>query len=207
MWPAAASPAAPALPVPVLVLPALEPVSSKFIPTRPSATEPAPADPLPVVAVAAVATVPAPLPHTAPVPVEDLSFGCLPDLRQLTLRAIFATDRVLTAQDIVDACAGLPGLKACVLFLQDTVLISQGMAPEEASAFRDSVGKTRGSLATLAESMGLGSGGNFTLRTDHGVRSFFLEPGLCLAVWHAQPAFAAGTREKLILTAQELAKL
>ncbi len=122
------------------------------------------------------------------------------------LRAVLGTDQVLTAQDIVDCCAGLPGLKACVLLQRDTTLTSQGMDEMEAASFCSSAVKTRDSLVTLAETMGLGQGGNFTLRTDHGIRSFFLESNLCLAVWHAQPTFSGGTREKLILIAQELAK-
>ncbi len=138
---------------------------------------------------------------------EDLTFGCISDIRQLTLRAVLGTDQTLTPQDIVDRCAALPGLKACVLLHAAGTLTSQGMDETEAAAFRASAEKTRDSLATLAETMGLGSGGNFTLRTDHGVRSFFLETGLCLAVWHAQPAFSGGTREKLILIAHELAKV
>jgi hypothetical protein len=139
-------------------------------------------------------------------PQEDLTFGCINDLRQLMLRAVLGTDQVLTTQDIVDCCAGLPGLKACVLLQRDATLTSQGMDELEATSFRSSAVKTRDSLVTLAETMGLGQGGNFTLRTDHGIRSFFLESNLCLAVWHAQPNFSGGTREKLILIAQELAK-
>ncbi len=139
-------------------------------------------------------------------PQEDLTFGCVTDIRQLMLRAVLGTDQVLTAQDIVDCCAGLPGLKACVLLQRNTTLTSQGMDEMEAASFCSSAVKTRDSLVTLAETMGLGQGGNFTLRTDHGIRSFFLESNLCLAVWHAQPNFSGGTREKLILIAQELAK-
>ncbi len=149
---------------------------------------------------------------TAPVPtfvtsqVEDLSFGCVSEIRQLTLRAVLGTDQVLTPQDIVDRCAKLSGIKACALLRPDSALVSQGMEAAEAASFQASAVQTRDSLLSLAESLGLGSGGNFTLRTDHGVRSFFLETGLCLAVWHEQPAFTPGTREKLILVTQELAR-
>ena len=119
---------------------------------------------------------------------------------------VLGADQILTPQDIVDRCSALPGLKACVLLQPHATLTSQGMDAEEAAAFRASAARTRDSLATLAETMGLGSSGNFTLRTDHGIRSFFLEANLCLAVWHAQPQFSGGTREKLILISQELAK-
>jgi hypothetical protein len=145
-------------------------------------------------------------PASATSPLEDLTFGCNTDLRQLTLRAVLGADRILTPQEIVDRCAALPGLKACVLLEPHATLTSQGMDAGEADAFRASAAKTRDSLATLAETMGLGRSGNFTLRTDHGIRSFFLEDHLCLAVWHSQPQFSGGTREKLILIAQELAK-
>ena len=146
----------------------------------------------------------APAPATSPL--EDLTFGCITDLRQLTLRAVLGTDQFLTPQDIVNCCAALPGLQACVLLQSGGTLTSQGMDETAAAAFCASAAKTRSSLATLAETMGLGTGGNFTLRTDHGIRSFFLETNLCLAVWHAQPQFSGGTREKLILIAQEMAK-
>lgn len=146
----------------------------------------------------------APAPATSPL--EDLTFGCNSDVRQLTLRAVLGADRILTPQEIVDRCAALSGLKACVLLQPHATLTSQGMDAGEADAFRASAAKTRDSLATLAETMGLGRSGNFTLRTDHGIRSFFLEANLCLAVWHAQPQFSGGTREKLILIAQELAR-
>jgi len=197
--PVVALPEPPAAELPVAALVPADPAPEVSKGMAPSVQNAVSGDP--------VAALPPPVSATAPIPAEDLSFGCLADVRQLTLRAIFATDQVLTTQDIVDACAGLPGLKACALFHPDAVLISQGMAAAEAASFQESALKTRESLAALADSMGLGSGGNFTLRTDHGVRSFFLESDLCLAVWHAQPAFSGGTREKLILTAQELAKL
>ena len=166
-----------------------------------------PSPPVPTARVASVQTAPLTgLSGPAGSPQEDLTFGCVTDLRQLMLRAVLGTDQVLTAQDIVDCCAGLPGLKACVLLQRDTTLTSQGMDEMEAASFCSSAVKTRDSLVALAETMGMGQGGNFTLRTDHGIRSFFLESNLCLAVWHAQPNFSGGTREKLILIAQELAK-
>ena len=146
------------------------------------------------------------VPASTTSPLEDLTFGCITDLRQLTVRAVLGTEQSLTPQDIVDRCAALPGLHACVLLQPNATLTSRGMNEEEAAAFRASAARTRDSLASLAETMGLGSGGNFTLRTDHGIRSFFLEPDLCLAVWHAQPQLSGGTREKLILIASELAK-
>ena len=197
-----------ATPVPVADL---APSSSAWLSTAGASfhePNPAPASLAPVAAAQTAAVhLAAPVaPSPATSPLEDLTFGCITDLRQLTLRAVLGTDQVLTGQDIVDRCAALPGLKACVLLQSNATLTSHGMDDANASAFRSSAAKTRESLATLAETMGLGTGGNFTLRTDHGIRSFFLEANLCLAVWHAQPQFSGGTREKLILITQELSK-
>jgi hypothetical protein len=184
-------------------LPAAAPASHEMPPTLEPATPVSPVLPEPP-ARAPVAHMPQDQPTG---PIEDLSFGCQVDQQQIVLRALFGTGRTFTPQDIADACAALPGLKACAILSGGPPLVSGGLAPEEATAFCGSVAKTRASLASLAESMGLGSGGNFTLRTDQGVRSFFLDSGLCLAVWHDQPLFSGGTREKLILITQELAKL
>ena len=199
MWPPALVPVAGFTPPEAFVSPpALMDLIKLDAVSHPPVTEPI----LPAVPVPPAAT----LPSLATSPLEDLTFGCITDLTQLTLRAVLGADQVLTPQDIVDRCGALPGLKACVLLQSGSTLTSRGMDDNDADAFRASAVKTRDSLATLAETMGLGTGGNFTLRTDHGIRSFFLESNLCLAVWHAQPQFSGGTREKLILTARELSK-
>ena len=209
-WPAAPLLSLAPIAPPVLShVPAVSHTQPPVLPALPvkESLDECPSPPVPAARVASVQTAPL-TGRSSPVgsPQEDLTFGCVTDLRQLMLRAVLGTDQVLTAQDIVDCCAGLPGLKACVLLQRDTTLTSQGMDEMEAASFCSSAVKTRDSLVTLAETMGLGQGGNFTLRTDHGIRSFFLESNLCLAVWHAQPNFSGGTREKLILIAQELAK-
>ena len=59
----------------------------------------------------------------------------------------------------------------------------------------------------LAESMGMSPEGCFTLRADQMVRTFFLDGSICMAVLHAQPEFAPGIRDKLILVTREVARL
>ncbi len=206
-WPQATLPSL--APVTLPAVPSVLETQPPLLPALPvkAAVDDWDSPPVPVARAAPVQTA-LPAGRSAPVgsPQEDLTFGCITDLRQLMLRAVLGTDQSLTAQDIVDCCAGLPGLKACVLLQRDTILTSHGMDEVEAGSFCSSAVKTRDSLVSLAETMGLGQGGNFTLRTDHGIRSFFLESNLCLVVWHAQPHFSGGIREKLILIAQELAK-
>lgn len=135
----------------------------------------------------------------------DLRWGSPTHLRQIVLRALLGTDQELSVQDIVDRCADLEGIKGCVLLRQDAFLMSRGL--ENSPAFAANAAKARDSVQSLAESLGLGTRGDFTLRSDHGVRSFFVEPGLCLGVWHDHPAFSGGTREKLTLIARELARI
>lgn len=135
-------------------------------------------------------------------PLEDLSFGCLEDITQTTLRAVLGTNQILTAQAVLDHCAALPGLKACGLLRGAHSLGCTTMPPAEARTFLASAARTLDSLRMLSEAMGLGEGGNFTLRTDQGIRSFFLGNGLCLVVWHEMPVFSSGTREKLMLVAR-----
>ncbi|MDB6135645.1 MAG: hypothetical protein JWM59_3888 [Verrucomicrobiales bacterium] len=135
-------------------------------------------------------------------PLEDLNFGCLEDITQTTLRAVLGTNQMLTAQAVLDHCAALPGLKACGLLRGAHSLSCTTMSPGEARTFLASAARTLDSLKMLSEAMGLGEGGNFTLRTDQGIRSFFLGNGLCLVVWHEMPVFSSGTREKLMLVAR-----
>lgn len=167
---------------------------------------------------------------------EDLAFGCVPDATQLTLRALFGTSDWLTPQDVVNRCARLPGLRGCVLLRPDApALSSDGLTEAEAGTFVDHAARTFKYLLDLAAlsakpappsspppadgtivNAGSNSGTphanalpvtNCTLRSDETVRSYFTAGNLCLAVWHQDAAFSAGTREKLILTAAELARL
>lgn len=138
---------------------------------------------------------------------EDIHFGGAVDVRQLTLRAVLGTDEWLTPQSVVDYCALLEGLSACMLLRGQEVFKSRGLAAADAEAFAAGAGRTLESLAVVAGAMGMGGAGDFTLRTDQGVRSFFLGCGLCLAVWHDRPVFSGGTREKLLLITRELSNL
>jgi hypothetical protein len=52
---------------------------------------------------------------TPPAPIEDLSFGYVDNPTQLALRAVFATDRTLGTQEVVDLAAQLEGLRACLV--------------------------------------------------------------------------------------------
>ena len=169
------------------------------LPVAPPVT-PAPAPP-PVKTAAPAPATPA---GTAAGKIEDLGFGYHSDLSQMMLRAVYGTDRRLTPSDVVNLAGALPGLAGCVLLAGDHTLASENLHGTPAEAFPATARRTLDSLTCLAETLGFGDAGNFTLRSDHGVRTFFLERGVCLAVFHEQPSFLPGVREKLILTAREL---
>ncbi len=85
--------------------------------------------------------------------------------------------------------------------------MAQSSGPEECEevrGFSAAAPQSYRYLKGLAESLGMADQGTFTLRADKSIRSFFLEPGVCLAVLHSEPGFRPGVREKLILVTREL---
>ena len=146
----------------------------------------------------------------APAPASpiEFNFGENPDMARVLMRAIFDTDQDLTAHQIVDHIAQLPGLRSAVAIINGGIIASgHDSGSEEVMQFTSSAPKSCEYLGGLAESMGYGSSGSFTLRAGAGVRTFFIENGQCLAVLHGQAAFAPGVREKLLLTARTLSEL
>jgi hypothetical protein len=141
-------------------------------------------------------------------PAVEFNFGDTGDLTKCTLRALFATDDDLSAQEIVNLCGELPGLRACLVIAPDGVTSSgQDSSDEEIGHFTANAPRSHEFLTGLAQSMGIEDQGSFTLRSGTTVRTFFIDRGLCLAVLHAQAAFEPGVRDKLIVTLRSLADL
>jgi len=190
--------------------PARAPSAEPFDPSKLFSGRPA-AKPAPPGTAAPVSTVPAHKPAAPPVtaapaaPPIEFNFGETPDFARVTLRAIYDTDQDLTTQEIVDRMAKLPGLRAAVSIIKgNTVASSPESGGEDAAQFTASARKSCEYLSGLAESMGYGGSGTFTLRAGAGVRTFFIEGGNCLAVLHGDTAFSPGVRDKLLLTARTL---
>lgn len=199
----AASAPLPANPAPLPALPALPPL----VPLQAALQSTAPSlSALPV-------QMPAPAAHVPADEFEDLSFGCVADSTQLTLRAIFGSDQRMTAQEVINHCARLSGLRACVLLRRGAApLHSDGLTEAEIETFVRRAAQTSELIFALGggsgeKDEGADGGSTFTLRSDGGVQSFFIAGNLCLAVWHREATFSAGVREKLILAAQELVSL
>ena len=62
-------------------------------------------------------------------------------------------------------------------------------------------------LRNLAKLTGLPEARNFTLHTDRGIVSLFLEGECCVTVNHESATFLPGVREKLIIVARSLIHL
>ena len=62
-------------------------------------------------------------------------------------------------------------------------------------------------VRSLAKLTGLPEARNFTLQTDRGIISLFVEGECCVMVHHEAVTFEPGVREKLILVARRLIDL
>jgi hypothetical protein len=175
------------------------PVLEEDAPVVEHHAEPTPIAPTAPQAVAPVATV-VPVATTAPSP------AAAPDdeLRDLELRAIFSTSEVFTFSKVARKVVGLPGINSCSLSAPGKLV--QASRREEnrlGNEARDMVA----TLRSLAKLTGLPEARTFTLQTDRGIVSLFLEGDCCVTVHHDSTAFQPGVREKLILVARSLVKL
>lgn len=206
-------------PAPAPVVPTPEPFDPSRLFSAPAASKSPPpfaAPVAPVAPVAAPAPVPvAPRPATAPTPAAapavppiEFNFGETPDMTLVTLRAIFDTDDDLTTHQIVDRLAQLPGIRSAVGIINGGVIASgHASGSEEVARFIASAPKNCEYLTGLAESMGYGRSGSFTMRAGAGVRTIIIENGNCLAVLHDKSGFGPGVRDKLLLTVRLLGEL
>jgi len=129
-------------------------------------------------------------------------------MARVTIRALFDSDQDLTLHEIVDRVAQLPGLRSAVAIFNGSFIASgHDSGSPDVAQFTASAPKSCEYLSGLAESMGYGSSGSFTLRAGTGLRTFFIENGRCLAVLHASTAFAPGVRDKLLLTVRTFGEL
>ncbi len=174
-------------------------------------------DPFPAPAVAAEPPAPVAEPFSPadrePVPLSPAfssmvagvpSGVCPEDERDLELRAIFSTGESFNLSKVARKVAGLPGVLSCSLSLPGKLV--QASRNEE-KRVGDEAREMVATLRSLAKLTGLPEARTFTLQTDRGVVSLFLEGESCVTVHHDDPAFQPGVREKLILVARSIGKL
>jgi len=178
------------------------PAPAAFEAPAPAAVFEAPPAPAPVVeAIPVSAPAPAPAPARATAPATgEASF----DMRDLELRAIFSTSENFTLSMVARRVVGLPGIVSCSLSTPGKLV--QASKSEE-GRIGNEAREMVATLRSLAKLTGLPEARNFTLHTDRGIVSLFLEGECCVMVHHEAAAFEPGVREKLILVARSLINL
>lgn len=177
--------------------PVLEPVSAPEPEPEPAA-QPEP-EPTPARTFRQEEARPAPAGETTPTPSEPAD-----EDRDLELRAIFSTSETFTLSMVARRIVGLPGIVNCTLSTPGKLVqASKTDSGRIGSEAREMVA----TLRNLAKLTGLPEARTFTLHTDRGIVSLFLEGDCCVMVTHETASFEPGVREKLILSARSLIKL
>lgn len=126
------------------------------------------------------------------------------EMPDLEMRAIFSSSDSFTLSRVARKIVELPDLMGCAL--ATPVHLVQASRSEE-SRLGDEARETIQSVKNLAKLTGLPDAKSFTLQTDRGIISLFMEGSCCLIVCHNAPEFGPGIREKLILIARTMHKL
>jgi len=124
--------------------------------------------------------------------------------RALELRAIFSTDESFTLAKVARRVVGLPGINGCALATPARMVQA---SHDEESRLGDEAREMVQSVRNLAAFTGVPGAKSFTVLTDRGTVTLFLEGDCCLTVNHESGPFAPGVKEKLILIARSIHKL
>ncbi|NRB72837.1 MAG: hypothetical protein HRU46_00605 [Verrucomicrobiales bacterium] len=126
------------------------------------------------------------------------------EMPDLEMRAIFSSSDSFTLSRVARKIVELPGMMGCAL--ATPVHLVQASRSEE-SRLGDEAQEMIQSVKNLAKLTGLPDAKSFTLQTDRGIVSLFMEGACCLIVRHDAPEFGPGIREKLILISRTMHKL
>lgn len=126
------------------------------------------------------------------------------EMPDLEMRAIFSSSDSFTLSRVARKIVELPDMMGCAL--ATPVRLVQASRSEE-SRLGDESQETIQSVKNLAKLTGLPDTKSFTLQSDRGIVSLFMEGSCCLIVRHNAPEFGPGIREKLILIARTMHKL
>ncbi|MAS94249.1 MAG: hypothetical protein CMO55_13715 [Verrucomicrobiales bacterium] len=136
-----------------------------------------------------------------PPPLPFYREGDDPDL---ILRAIFSTDENFTFSKLARRVVSLPGINGCAIANQSKLVQA---STSDRSRVGDHARDMVSTIRNLASFTGLSEARVFTLHTDKGIVSLFLEGNCCLTVHQDSVEFGPGIREKLTLIARCLEKL
>jgi len=139
-----------------------------------------------------------------PGPVQPAPAAVNDDLFDVELRAIFSTSDRFTLAKLARKVVVLPGIAACAISGAGKVV--QATKSEENQLGADAHDMVD-AVRNIAKLTGMDKAKSFTMKTEFGIVSLFLEGDCCLSVNHGEGEFGPGVREKLIVIARSLHKL
>jgi hypothetical protein len=120
------------------------------------------------------------------------------------MRAIFSTSERFNLSNVARRVISLPGINSCSL--STPVKIVHASRSDE-TRLGNEAREMIATLRSLAKLTGLPEARTFTLQTDRGIVSLFLDGDCCVSVNQDSAAFQPGVREKLTLIARSIVKL
>lgn len=140
-----------------------------------------------------------------PEPVRSApAFSSSRNIRDLELRAIFGVEDAFTIQIVAELVAKMDGVSSCAVSSPGGYALA---GRQERSNSGESIREMSRNVRQLAEISGISDASAFTLQTDQGMVSLFLEGDSCLMVRHESSGFGPGVRERLILIARSLDRI
>ncbi len=145
-----------------------------------------------------------------PAEAESIEPGAIPNLsssnsmKDLELRAVFGIEGSFSHQKVADLIAEMAGIEFCSLSAPNG---SASAGQDDAAITQEGVREMAKNVRQLAEFSGIKDASTFTLQTNQGMVSIFLEGNSCLTVRHSNSIFGPGVRERLILVARSLDRL
>lgn len=125
-------------------------------------------------------------------------------VRDLEFRALFSSDETFSLAKVAREVVAFEGVCACALATPAKLVQA---SQNEQSRLGDEAREMVDAIRNLAKLTGLPEARAFTLQTDRGTVSLFLEGDCCVTVNHLPTGFGPGVREKLILIARNIHKL
>jgi hypothetical protein len=141
----------------------------------------------------------APALATPAVPADDDD-----ELRDLEMRAIFSTSERFNLPMVARKVVARPGINSCSLSTSFKIVHA---SRSDETRLGNEAREMISTLRSLAKLTGLPEARTFTLQTDRGIVSLFLEGDCCVSVNQESATFQPGVREKLILIARSIGKL
>ncbi|MBP9222807.1 MAG: hypothetical protein KBF76_03000, partial [Verrucomicrobiales bacterium] len=201
-------PAPPVEEVPSTKVPVLDVVPDREVASPPTFSTPLQpvqeAPPVPFAARPSLEPQPFSPRSVSPAPIKEDPRSNEFEIKDLELKAIFSTSEAFDLSKVARRVVDLPGVQSCSLSIPGKLI--QATREAESRVGSDAL-EMIATLRNLAKLTGLPEARNFTLHTDRGIVSLFLEGDCCVTVNHDSATFQPGVREKLIIVARSLIHL